>query len=247
MGEIKNLFDVYGRNARLYPAILVMVPLMALPGVLRTVQAVSSFAIATLFGIALLYALTHIVRAMGKRAEVRLLAGWGGLPTTRWLLWSDPTLDSTTKHRYHEFLRGKGLAMPSVQDERADPIRARERLASAVTWLRNNRREDAYRILHGENASYGFRRNLYGAKPLGIALSVIGACVSAGLAAVALLRSPVPTLLDSLNAIPSELCIGFAVSVAWVIGWLLVTPAWVRESAELYAKALLETCDAPSP
>lgn len=246
MDAIKDLFDVYGRNARLYPAMLVMVPLMALPGAMGSVQAISSFAVATLFGLALLYALTHAVRAMGKRAEVRLLSQWGGLPTTRWLLWSDPTLDSTTKHRYREFLHGNGLAMPSVQDERADPIGARERLASAVTWLRNNRRGNPYRILHGENASYGFRRNLYGAKPLGVTLSVISVCVSAGFAAVALSRSPVLTFLDSLNAIPSELRIGFTVSIAWVFGWLFVTPAWVRESAELYAKALLETCDTPS-
>jgi hypothetical protein len=243
---IKDFFDAYGRNARLYPAILVMVPLLALPSVLGSIQAISRFAVTALFGIALLYALTHVVRAFGKKAEIRLLAQWGGLPTTRWLLWSDPTLDVITKQRYHNFLREKDLPMPSAHDERADPDGARQRLASAVIWLRNNRRGDLYRILHGENASYGFRRNLYGAKSLGIILSVISACVSAGFAAVALSQSPAPTFLDSLIAIPSEVRTGFVVSLAWFCGWLFVTPAWVRESAELYAKALLETCDAPS-
>src|ERR1700730_5880311 len=243
MSTLTDLFDAYGRNARLYPAILVMVPLLALPSVLRSIQAVSSFAVAGLLGVAFLYALTHVVRALGKQAEIRLLAQGGGLPTTRWLLWNDPTLDATTKHRYHEFLRGKGLPMPSMQDERADPEGARVRLASAVTWLRNNRRGDPYRILHGENASYGFRRNLYGAKALGIAISVMCACVSAGFALLALFRSSAPTFMDSLTAIAPEVGVGFVVALAWLCGWLLVTPAWVRESAELYAKALLETCD----
>ena len=246
MSGIKDFFDAYGRNARLYPAILVLVPLLALPSVLSSIQAISGFTVTALLGIALLYALTHVVRALGKKAEIRLLAQWGDLPTTRWLLWSDPTLDASTKQRYYDFLREKGLPMPSAHDQRADPDGTRQRLASAVTWLRNNRRGDLYRILHGENASYGFRRNLYGAKPLGIALSVISACVSAGFAAVALFRSPALTFLDSLNAIPSEVRIGFIVSLAWFCGWLFVTPAWVRESAELYAKVLLETCDAPS-
>jgi hypothetical protein len=246
MSMLTDLFDSYGRNARLYPAILVMVPLLALPGVLTSIQSVSSFAVATLFGVALLYALTQMVRALGKQAENRLLGQWGGLPTTRWLLWSDPTLDPATKQRYHEFLRGKGLEMPSAQDERADPDSTRERLASAVTWLRNNRRGDPYRILHGENASYGFRRNLYGAKHLGIAISVVCASISAGFAMLALSRSPALTFVDSLTAIAPEVRVGFIVALVWLCGWPFVTPAWVRESAELYAKALLETCDVPS-
>src|ERR1700690_2054946 len=130
---ISDLFDAYGRNARLYPAVLVLLPVIALPSMLSSVQAISKFVVASLFAVAALYALTHAVRALGKRAELRLLAEWGELPTTRWLLWSDSTLDATTKQRYHEYLRGKGLGMFSASDERADPKRARERVASAVT------------------------------------------------------------------------------------------------------------------
>lgn len=245
MSTLTDLFDTYGRNARLYPAILVMVPILALPGVFGTIQAVSSFAVATLFGVAALYALTHVVRALGKRAEIRLLVRWDGLPSTRWLLWSDPTLDATTKHRYHEFLRSKGLAMPSVEEERADLDGARERLASAVNWLRNNRRGDAHKILLGENASYGFRRNLYGSKTLGIFISLVCMVISGGMGARAMLHTSAPTIEDALKVVTPEVRIGFVVALAWFCGWLFVRPGWVRDAGELYAKALLETCDSP--
>jgi hypothetical protein len=246
MSTLTDLFDAYGRNARLYPAILVMVPILALPSVLSGIQAVSSFAVAALFGVAILYALTHVVRALGKRAEVHLLAQWGGLPSTRWLLWSDPTLDVTTKRRYHDFLRSKGLSMPSLEDERANPDDARERLASAVTWLRNNRRGDTHKILLGENASYGFRRNLYGAKPLGIVISMVCAAISGGIGVRAMLHAPALTLVDALKVITPDVRTGFFVAFAWFCGWLFVRPGCVRDAGELYAKALLETCDTPS-
>jgi len=245
MSALSDLFDAYGRNARLYPAILVMVPLIALPSVLESVQKVSHVALVALLGVALLYVLAHVVRALGKRVERRLLARWGGLPTTRWLLWGDTTLDPTSKKRYRDYLSSKGLQMPSPQEEITNPHGARERLASAVTWLRNNRRGDAYRILHAENAAYGFRRNLYGSKVLGMSLAAICACVDAGFAIVALPRST-PLTAAAIAAVAPEVRVGLVVALVWLVAWMFVTPTWVRESAELYAKALLETCDAPS-
>jgi hypothetical protein len=102
--------------------------------------------------------------------------------------------------------------------------------------------------LNGENAAYGFRRNLYGAKPIGVAISLACMGTNAGLAWVAIAQSSAPTLIDALNGIAPEVLIGFLVALAWLCAWLtLVTPTWVRESAELYAKALLETCDGPAP
>jgi hypothetical protein len=244
MSALSDLFDTYGRNARLYPALLVMVPLLALPSVLENIQKASRVAVIAVLGVAMLYVLAHVVRALGKRAEKRLLARWGGLPTTRWLLWSDTTLDPTSKKRYRDYLASKGLQMPSPQDEITNPHGTRERLASAVTWLRNNRRGDAYRILHAENAAYGFRRNLYGSKVLGMSLAAICACVDVGFASVALPR-PIP-LMGAFAAVAPEIRVGLLVALVWLVAWMFVTPAWVRESAELYAKALLETCDAPS-
>lgn len=245
MSALTDVFDTYGRNARLYPAMLIMVPLLALPTVLDSVQKASHVALVAVLGVALLYALSHAVRALGKRAESRLLKQWNGLPTTRWLLWNDATLDATSKSRYHEYLRSKGLTMPSPQDELKDPEGSREKVASAITWLRNNRRGDTYRILNAENAAYGFRRNLYGSKSIGILLAVVCAGINAGLTIVVLSQASALTI-EAVTNVAMEVRVGLVVSLAWLIGWLFVTPAWVRESAELYAKALLETCDAPT-
>jgi hypothetical protein len=74
-----------------------MVPLAVLPGVLNGIQVIATFVVAAIFALALLYALTHLVRTLGKKVEARLLRAWGGFPTAQWLLWSDPTLDPTTK------------------------------------------------------------------------------------------------------------------------------------------------------
>lgn len=245
MSALKELFDTYGRNARLYPAVLLMIPLFALPGVLNGIEKLSSGIVTGIAGVALLYGLTHWVRALGKRAELRLMKEWGGLPTTRHLLWHDTTLDATSKRRYHNFLRSNGLDMPSAEEERADPARCRERLASAVTWLRTNRRGDGYKILHSENASYGFRRNLYGAKALGVAIASAAIVVSSWPTISLILQQPAPgPILDLLNSVNAETRAGFAVSVASLLAWtFVVTPNWVRAAAEQYAKALLETCD----
>ncbi len=244
MSALKELFDTYGRNARLYPAVLLMIPLFALPGVLNGIEKLSSGIVTGVAGVALLYGLTHWVRALGKRAELRLMKQWGGLPTTRHLLWHDTTLDATSKRRYHNFLRSNGLDMPSAEEERADPARCRERLASAVTWLRTNRRGDGYKILHSENAAYGFRRNLYGAKPLGVAIALIAMVVS-GWPIINLILHSAPTpILELLSSANAEARTGLAVSVASLLSWtFVVTPSWVRTAAEQYARALLETCD----
>lgn len=244
MGALKELFDTYGRNARLYPAVLLMVPLFSLPGVLNGIEKLSSGIATGIVGVALLYGLTHGVRALGKRAERRLIEKWGGLPTTRYLLWHDATLDSTTKRRYHNFLRANGLEMPSAEEERVDASRSWEKLASAVVWLRNNRRGDGYKILHGENAAYGFRRNLYGAKPLGVVIALAAGAVNGWPVVAAVSTAPSADLLGVLDSIGVEARIGLGVSLAALVAWtVVVTPSWVREAAEQYAKALLETCD----
>jgi hypothetical protein len=240
----KELFDTYGRNARLYPAMLLMAPLFALPGVLSGIDKLSSGIATGIVGIALLYGLTHGVRALGKRAERRLILNWGELPTTRHLLWQDSTLDATTKRRYHGYLRGNGLAMPSLGDERSDAVGSREKIASAITWLRINRRGEAHKIVHSENAAYGFRRNLYGAKPVGIAISLVVTGISAWPAVHLIVQPSFRPLVESLNVLPMDARIGLVVSVASLFAWIIVvTPNWVRDAAEQYARALLETCD----
>lgn len=244
MSALKELFDTYGRNARLYPALILMVPMFALPGALAGTERLSGGIATGAVAVAALYALTHGVRALGKRAERRLVKKWGGFPTTRHLLWQDSTLDATTKRRYHGYLRSSGLAMPSAEEERADAIGAREQIASAITWLRNNRRGEAHRIVHGENAAYGFRRNLYGAKSIGIVIALAVAAISAWPAAHLIASSFSGSFVETLSAIPADARVGLIVSLASLLAWVVVvTPNWVRDAAEQYAKALLESCD----
>lgn len=241
--QLLNLLDRYGRLARLYPAVLTLAPLLAIPGVSLASDITVSVSAVSLAVIALFYGLTHWVRTLGKKAERDLLARWGGWPTTRLLRWGDRTLDPTTKTRYHTYLRDRGLTMPTPADEYANTRLANEQLASAVTWLRNNRRGDAHFLVHIENAAYGFRRNLYGAKPVGI----IVALAVAAFGGWSIMVPPSPaaaampaTLLGPHAGALLAIVVGIIALYAW---FAMVTPAWVRAAAETYAKTLLETCD----
>jgi hypothetical protein len=191
--------------------------------------------------------MTHWVRALGKLAERRLLREWGGLPTAHYLRWRDKRLDPTTKRRYHTFLRTQGLVMPTAEQEAANPALAEEQLRSATTWLRNNRRGEQFTLLHAENASYGFRRNLYGAKPIGVSVAV-GVTVAILWGAVrAAFQLPAPGLAEIAAAIDAETLAKLLLSLVCLVAWIVVvTQDWVSGAAHLYAKALLETCDTTS-
>jgi hypothetical protein len=244
VGVLNELFDTYGRNARLFPALLIPIPLLAVPNVMKALESVSSGIVSGIVGIALLYGLTHAVRALGKRAEARLLKKWGGFPTPKYLMWSDTTLDSTTKRRYYKFFRANGIQMPSESEERAAPESSREKLGSAVTWLRNNRRDEKHKILHSENAAYGFRRNLYGAKPLGLLIAAVAGATVVSPLFTGLSDFSALGVMAAVNAAESKAQIGIAISLASMLLWLfIVTPSWVRAAGDQYARALLETCD----
>lgn len=241
--QVMNLLDRYGRQARLYPAVLILCPLLVIPAVNALAENLATVSMASAALVAIGYGLTHLVRTLGKRIEEKLFARWGGPPTTRMLRWSDSTLDETTKARYHAYLRGRNLTMPTPAEERADAQRADEQIASAVSWLRNNRREEqTYRLVHIENAAYGFRRNMFGAKPLGVAIACVVIAFGVfnalpitsawGQELAPPMLSPTPTLF--------ALTVGLTALMFWVC---IVTQSWVRAAAEVYAKTLLGTCD----
>jgi len=136
--------------------------------------------------------------------------------------------------------------MPSIDDERKDPTLALEQITSAVTWLRNNRRGDSYLILNFENASYGFRRNLYGSKALGIAICLVCLTICVAIELIAVSHSTTTLSLETIESGKPEVAIGSAISFVCLLAWwMVVTPSWVEEAANLYARALLETCDLP--
>uniref|UniRef100_E6Q5R9 Uncharacterized protein n=1 Tax=mine drainage metagenome TaxID=410659 RepID=E6Q5R9_9ZZZZ len=250
MIDLKGLFDAYSRQARLYPALLTLVPLLLtllawVPALVTIDQLLIGIAVAC----GVLYFLSDVARTAGKRLEPKLLEEWGGWPTTIWLRHSDNHLSAEVKRRYHSFLSSRPAiaAMPTREEEEREPAKSDERYVASVMWLKEQCRGADYALVHKELATYGFRRNLLGLKPVGVGICGI-ALVAPLLIALARPGASVSQLLQILPeayaALPLPILGALAVSMIGLVVWLfIVRRSWVREAGDLYARALLASCD----
>ncbi len=254
-GEIVSLFDSYGRQARLFPALLTLLPplLTALAWFPALIESHSAGSLLTLsVSCGLLYALSSWTRTKGRRLEQRLVRKWGGWPTTL-LMRHSGDLNPHIRRRCHQYLSNKvpKLQFPSPEEEQDNPAAADAIYEAAIAWLRENTREKKFAMVARENAQYGFRRNLLSLKPLGVTGCTL-ALVCASLAVLAQYpdigtaasedRSR-DIILYFLKVEPQRLASLF-LDVGAIVAWLaIVTGKWVREAGFLYANALLATCD----
>jgi hypothetical protein len=240
LGLASQVFDPYARQARLAPALITLFPVALLLAVwLPALQSILGglVSLAAAFGILLWF--SQIARDEGKRKEPELYRQWGGKPSVAMLRASDTRIDRITKARYKKFLvnRVPGLVFPSEDEERRDPTTAESACESATAWLLTQTRDiKRFGLLFQENVSYGFRRNLWGLKRLGIAISLGSAVVSSAVVAYQVsLHHQLPRM---------ECMIGTV--LVWVFcGWWIfrVNPSWIKIAADAYAKQLLEACD----
>jgi hypothetical protein len=251
LGNISELFDSYGRTARLYPAVVVLLPLtwhLPLLGGMVSLSLPEGVA-AVAIGCAILYLLAAVARDKGKQAEPRLLSLWGGWPTSILLRHRDGQLDPVTKSRYHAAI-GKlsGLVMPSPADEQSQPDHCEATYRAATKLLLEARRGDEHALLHKENAAYGFRRNLFGLRGIALTLGVI--MLGATAAIWAYQYGGAVNMRDVFNALKTDKA--WVAAAAMDVMYLalfafVVTPRFVRQSGDDYAVALLRTLDQPVP
>lgn len=191
--------------------------------------------------------LSVVARTLGKRTEERLNAAAGGWRTTVVLRHRDSTVDAYTKRRYHERLNAlcNGFVLPTADEEGRDPRDADARYRSATRRLIELRRDAKYRMLHKENALYGFRRNLLGLKPIGI-LTILLAMVLSLLAWF----HGVPSPLSDVRALLTDASTRWPVYAAGIgnladlLLWLLIVrPGFVHQAQDEYAAALFRTLE----
>jgi hypothetical protein len=175
----------------------------------------------------------------GKQKQHYLFALWGGKPSTAKLRHRDGTINAHTLARYH-LAAGRliGKALPTAQEETTDQASADLVYEDVGNCLLEKTR-DRKRFPLVFKVSYGFRRNLWGMKRLGIPLT----CCCFGLQTilfargVAVNRLVEPTLLLTILA-----------NLALLYGWLfVVNDRWVRVPADAYADRLLAASDTLSP
>lgn len=237
--QFARTLDKYTVRARLLPALLVALPIglaaMAwFPDGILGWKAVSGLLIWS-GGTVLL---AQIARDAGKRKELRLFQLWNGKPTTRMLRHCD-TPNAVSLARRHKKLKSllKGIKLPTPEEEAEDPCAADEVYEACGAFLREKTRDGKkFGLIFEENCNYGFRRNLWGMKPVGLTIALIA------------LASMATVPFFELSAWSGKR-LGLMVTTAGldlllVFGWLFVfNPEWVRVAAEAYAERLLEACE----
>ena len=235
---LKKFTDPYERKARLYPALVAVLPVVvavALHTDWLTLDVSNAVYVAIIAGI--LFWLAGKARDLGKAVEKRLVAQWGGMPSVTLLRHRDQRLDRYTKQRYHQAAEHlAGIPMPSTSDEERDPVDADERYRAVTSALLSRTRDTTeYALLFKENINYGFWRNLRGLKPLALALAFL--LVALGVwHDFALIRS------FNLPDGPELVAVGIG-AVALVAWGLTITDDAVHRAAESYALRLLEALE----
>lgn len=181
---------------------------------------------------------SHFGRDLGRRKETELFRMWGGVPTTRMLSYRFTRFDALTLGRYHTKLKIllPDLRIPDLADERTNPSRASEVYGSCTSFLREKTRDlKAFPLVFAENINFGFRRNLYGWKPIGLIAASLGV-VSCAFFTATHLRAELSVLLFGTA--------GAVVSVTLLFLWLfIIKPDWVRLAADAYAERLIRSLD----
>lgn len=234
---MRTFFDQYELKARLAPALFILFPLI-FSGFswFPELRTLSSTIISMLATCGVLKFLAKMARDAGKAKEERLFKEWGGKPTTILLRLRDDTLDPITKQRYHETLRGSiGLDFP--KDIHHEDAHSDEYYESAIKWLREKTRDkNKYFLVFQDNVTYGFARNLWAMKPLGLPLSLI--VVIANVVAVNYRFS------SDISLVPPIILVSILISLGFVLSWVFyIKSNFVRSAAEAYARSLLACCE----
>lgn len=243
-GMLGYVVDAYDRQARLYPALLCLLPVVAVAvGVYGAAFSVNKGLVTLVASFGGIYFLISLARDSGKRLEPGLFTKWGGKPTTQALRHRDRTIDAVTKKSYHEFL-GKHLDVkfPSADEESRDPEGADNMYEAGVRWLLEKTRDKGkFPFVFNENVSYGFRRNCLGLRPLGMIGSLIGIFWTLG--AMHVLTSG-GVSLQRLESADTGAKVSLLICIVLLGIWgILMTEDSVKRTAFAYADMLLRACE----
>jgi len=247
--DFRGLFDAYGRQARLWPALRVLFPLFFTIPVSFPLQYGMGTALLVLAGAG---AVT-VLLAHRTRAERALISEpgelWSGEPPSiycRLLRRSDANIDADTKRRYYAFLERhiQAWRAPTAEQERADPAAADALYETAIKWLIEHTRDrKRFPLVFKAKVSYGLRYNLYVLQPLG--LTVVALSYVLFVVAAIKRNSFLATTFGPPDAEELMLIASFLVILSALYSWPSLGPAEeaVRNASDAYAKALLAVCE----
>ncbi|WP_313607153.1 hypothetical protein [Rhizobium sp.] len=246
LSSLEKLLDPYERKARLFPGLLVCLPIaITVLCIAGSVDPLFKVAISLMVTCGMPFLLSNIARDAGKKIEDRLFTKWGGMPSTQLLRHTNGHFDRHTKQRYHEIVTsGAKIPMPTPEDELTNPQGADEAYRAAGFWLRERTKNPKeFPHVFRENVAYGFRRNATGLKHVGFLIALL--CV------LALLASPAYQAINNEDEILKTFFLGMSllqaisiiVSGAFMIVWAACfSENSLRRSATAYADRLIRSC-----
>ncbi len=239
LGDLGIGMDQYDRRARLMPGLLVLLPAaLAIVGLAPDAILGWSGGLALVVQFGGSFLLAQIVGDIGKRKEPGLFESFGGRPTERMLCYQHAPNKVLLGERHRKLAKlFPKIKIPTPAAESADPAAALRVYAACVDKLRGLVRTDKERFphVHRENINYGFRRNLWGLKPWGVAVST-GAVIALGAEVIGRVSSHEQMHLAQPTV--------FIANVLLLLIWCrAVGREMVGRGATLYAERLLEALD----
>ena len=242
--------DPYTFRARIQPALASILPLGFVMFALLPDSPIFVTALFGILGTAGGTALgSHWSRDPGrKKQQDQLWTRWGGPPATRRLRHRQTPDDEPNDPELREQVETwYGHPLPTQEEETANPEEADKRYDQAVNALIQATYDTArFPLVYAENINYGFRRNLWGLKPIGLPLA-IGTCIVSWLMLIATIwgrpwPDPIWGILANPDSAATIRLIVTIANTAMVAVWVLyVKPSWVKPMADAYAKQLLQS------
>ena len=232
-------FDGYTLQARLMPTYIVLLPVaVGLQVWLPEGAILERLGTILVAPAPLTILLAQLGRDRGYRLQKQLWTSWGGAMTTQMLRHRRTEGNLVMQQSYHAYIERlfPDLTIPTSEEENANP-QAADRVYEAATrkLIAATRDRDRFPLIYKENVSYGFRRNLWGLRPLGLILSIGGAVICL----VRWLLSADPVAPPSQNIDWFLACGACLVMASLWVFW--IKRSWVRIPAEAYAERLFES------
>ena len=127
-------------------------------------------------------------------------------------------------------------ALPTLEQEKTKPADADATYSTCGDYLLSRTRDkERFQLLFQENVNYGFRRNLWAMKPVGVTI-----CVLALVALAFIMR-----METGAGTVPWFANLSAIALVALLLTWWIIriTPSWVKIVADAYALRLLGSID----
>lgn len=241
---LSKLFDPYDLKARVFPGLLLLIPsivfMVLILGPKNPLIVALSSVLTTCGGP---YLIASFVRTWGQRAQDRLNKKWGGQPSTIILRHSDSRMATPTKLQYHQLIQHKlSVKIPTVAEEVTDCERADEAYAAAANALRPlvNADNKKYRFVFKELVAYGFNRNAYGSRWVGVFICAAAIVATLAHGGVLTFTSPygVPAAFGAQDAAH---VLTLVVAGVFMLVWLFhFTETTVEQAGYTYALRLWE-------